>query len=69
MQATNHSAVLHFLLSSLYNSSDRNNIPICRRCDLDPGAFRTGVDDLAVADIDSHMSSVINDITGLGLRV
>ena len=57
------------LLSALHDPSDGDNTAVRRRRDLNAGPLRTGVDDLAVADVDAHMSAIVNNISGLGLRV
>ena len=38
--------------------SDGDNTAVRRRRDLNAGPLRTGVDDLAVADVDAHMSAI-----------
>ena len=44
------------LLSALHDPSDGDNTAVRRRRDLNAGPLRTGVDDLTVADVDTHMS-------------
>ena len=50
---------------SAKNPSDRDRRSVIRVGNLDSGLLRAGVHDLAISNIDSHMSAVADDIARL----
>lgn len=53
------------VLCSVENSSDRNRCSVIRIRNFNSCFFRAGMHDLSVSNIDSHMSTVADDIAGL----
>ena len=53
------------ILSLVENSSDRDRRSVIRIGNLDSGLLRARMHDLAISNVDSHMSAVADDIARL----
>ena len=57
--------VPNLILSLVENSSDRDRRSVIRIGNLDSGLLRARMHDLAISNVDSHMSAVADDIARL----